>query len=283
VTVAILRAAAAIYAAAAAAYIFHFVRPRQARAASAGFVVLLAAFLVHAVSIGVGCAEYGGGEFFNLRGGFGMAAWLVAGALLLLLRVYHQPAVAAFVLPLVLAALVPGVVGSIGGRVAAVPEAVRRPTVTLHVTVAFVSVALFAIAFGIALMYLLQEREVKGKRFGALFSRLPSLDALDRLTQRLVRAGLVVWSVALVTGIFVAKTAWDRAWSWDPQVAFAVVVWGLYFALVWMRHQGIHGRRYALLTVVGFAIILGTMIGLKAVPDITRHQGDFTRRYEVVR
>ncbi|HEY7724951.1 MAG TPA: cytochrome C assembly protein, partial [Anaeromyxobacteraceae bacterium] len=173
-TVAILRAAAAIYAAAAAAYIFHFVRPRQARAASAGFVVLLAAFLVHAVSIGVGCAEYGGGEFFNLRGGFGMAAWLVAGALLLLLRVYHQPAVAAFVLPLVLAALVPGVVGSIGGRVAAVPEAVRRPTVTLHVTVAFVSVALFAIAFGIALMYLLQEREVKGKRFGALFSRLPS-------------------------------------------------------------------------------------------------------------
>jgi ABC-type uncharacterized transport system permease subunit len=143
-----------------------------------------------------------------------------------------------------------------------------------------VSVALFAIAFGIALMYLLQEREVKGKRFGALFSRLPPLAALDRLTQRLVRAGLVVWSVALVSGMFVAEKAWGK--PWDPQLLFAIAVWALYFALVWMRHQGIHGRRYAVLTVIGFAIILGSMLGLKAVPDLTQHQGDFSRRQEVV-
>ncbi len=280
-TVAILRAAALLYAAAAALYVFHFVRPRHARAAAAGQVLLSVAFLVHAVSIGVGCSEFGGSEFFNLRGGFGMAGWLAAGALLLVLRFHHLPSVAAFVLPLVLLALVPGIVGRVGGRPGALPEVLRQPTATLHITVAFVSVALFAIAFGIALMYLLQEREVKGKRFGALFSRLPALDALDRLTQRLVRAGLAVWSVALVSGMFVAEKAWGR--PWDPQLLFAVVVWALYFALVWMRHQGIHGRRYAVLTVVGFAIILGSMLGLKAVPDITQHQGDFSRRQETLR
>jgi ABC-type uncharacterized transport system permease subunit len=281
VTVAILRIAALLYAASAGLYVFHFVRPRHARAASVGQGLLTAAFLVHAVSIGIGCSEFGGAEFFNLRGGFGMAGWLAAGALLLLLRFQPLPSVAAFVLPLVLLALVPGVVGRVGGHAGVLPEVLRQPTTTLHITVAFVSVALFAIAFGIALMYLLQEREVKGKRFGALFSRLPALDALDRLTQRLVRAGLLVWSVALVTGMFVAEKAWGR--PWDPQLLFAIVVWALYFGLVWMRHQGIHGRRYALLTVVGFAIIVGSMVGLKVVPDITQHQGDFLRRQEAIR
>jgi HemX protein len=280
-TIAILRIAALLYAAAAAAYVFHFVRPRHARAASLGFGLLVAAFVVHVLSIGWGCAEFGGWEFFNLRGGLGMVGWLAAGALLVLLRLYSMPGLAAFVLPLVLVSLLPGVFGAIGSRSGSLPEEVRRPAVTVHISVAAGSVALFAIAFGVALMYLLQEREVKGKHFGALFSRLPSLDALDRLTQRLVRAGLAVWSVALVTGALIAQHVWGKGWTWDVQLLFSLVVWALYFALVWMRHRGIHGRRFALLTVVGFTVILGSMIGLKAVPDITQHQGAFTRREAV--
>lgn len=274
----ILRAAAVLYAAAAAAYVVHFVRPRHARVAGLGYGLLLAAFLVHLVAIGWGCAVSGGWEFLSLRGGFGMTGWLGAGALLILLRLYHLPSLAAFTLPLVLVALLPGIFGRAPGHAGALPEAVRRPTVTVHISVATGGVALFAIAFGVALMYLLQEREVKGKNFGALFSRLPSLDALDRLTQRLVRVGLVVWSVALVSGIAIAPHAWGSGWPFDLQVLFALGVWGLYFALVWMRHRGIHGRRYAVLTVLGFCIILGSIFGLKLAPSMTLHKGDFTQQ-----
>lgn len=275
-TVVVLRIAALIYALAAAAYIIHFVRPGTGRAAATGQGLLTLAFVVHAVSIGFGCSEFGGGEFFNLRGGLGMASWLAAGALLLLLRVQPLPALAAFVVPLVLVGLVPGIVGNIGGHTEAVPEVVRLPVLKLHVSTAIGGVSVFGIAFGAALMYLLQEREVKGKRFGALFTRLPSLQTLDQLTQRLVRVGLAVWSIALVTGMFVAEKAWGR--PWDPQLLFAVVVWGLFSALVYMRQQGIHGRRYALLTLVGFAIIVGSMLGLRALPGLSQHQGDYGKR-----
>lgn len=275
-TVIVLRLAAFIYALAAAAYIVNFVRPAAERAASVGQALLTVGFLVHAVSIGFGCSEFGGAEFFNLRGGLGMASWLAAGALLLLLRMQRLPALAAFVVPLVLVGLVPGIVGNIGGHHEEVPEVVRLPALQLHVATAIAGVAVFAIAFGAALMYLLQEREVKGKRFGVLFTRLPSLQTLDQLTQRLVRVGLAVWSVALVTGMFVAEKAWGR--PWDPQLLFAVVVWGLYSVLVWMRQRGIHGRRYAVLTLVGFAIILTSMLGLRAVPELSQHQGDFGRK-----
>lgn len=269
-----LRIAAALYAGAAAAYIVYFARPRYARAVSVGGGLLLLAFVVHAVAIGLGCREYGGTEFFSLRGGLAFVAFLAAGAYLVLQRYYRLPTIGAFVTPLVLVVLLPALFGE-PGRLGLVPETVRRPSLTLHIVTALLGVAFFAIASGVALMYLLQEREVKGKRFGALFSRLPSLDALDRMNQRLVRAGFVVFTVALLTGALVASRVWKTAWEWDPQQVRSLVVWVLYGGLVQLRHTGWHGRRYALLTLLGFALVIGSMVGLGAVPGLTRHGGNY--------
>jgi ABC-type uncharacterized transport system permease subunit len=133
-------------------------------------------------------------------------------------------------------------------------------------------VALFAIAFGVALMYLLQEREVKGKKFGVLFSRLPPLQSLDTLTQRLVRLGFVVFTVALLAGQVMAHKAWK---SWDPQQVSSVVVWLLYGGMVQLRHAGWHGRRYAVLTMVGFTLVMTSMFALRAVPGFTLHTGTY--------
>jgi HemX protein len=274
VSIAILRIAAALYAGAAAAYIIYFARPRHARAAVAGYWLLAAAFAVHAVAIGVGCSEFGGAEFFSLRGGVVLMVWLAAGAYLLLQRFYHLPTVGAFITPLILAMLAPALFGT-PGHPELPPAAVRTPTLTLHVVSAGLGVALFAIAFGVAVMYLLQEREVKGKKFSPLFSRLPSLDSLDRMVQRLVRAGFVVYTIAMIAGTITATAVWKSAWSWDPQQIVSLVVWFLYGAMVQLRHSGWHGRRYALLTLVGFVLVLGSMVSLKVVPGVTRHTGDY--------
>ncbi len=276
-SVIILRIAAAVYAASTAAYIIYFARPRHRRLATAGAALLSVAFVVHAIAIGVGCSEFGGAEFFSLRGGLVLMVWLAAGAYLLLLRFYHLPTLGAFITPFILIILVPALFGS-PGHPELPPDAVRHPTLTLHILSAVLGVALFGIAFGAAVMYLLQEREVKGKRFGALFSRLPSLDALDRMVQRLVRAGFVVYTVALVAGTITATAVWKSAWSWDPQQIVSMVVWLLYGALVQLRHSGWHGRRYALLTLVGFVLVLGSMVSLRVVPGVTRHTGDYGTR-----
>ena len=274
-SITVLRLATALYAAGATAYVVFFARPRHRRAATTGYALVALAFVVHAISIGLACSEFGGNEFFNLRGGFGLLGWLAAGAFLLLLRFWPIPSVGAFVTPLVLMSVLPGIFGLGPNAHGAVPAVVRLPSLKLHVATAIGGVALFAIAFGVALMYLLQEREVKGKRFGALFSRLPSLDALDRLNQRLVRSGFAIYSVALVTGAVVAKNAWGSFWTWDPQQVASLVVWLLYGAMVQLRHVGIHGRRYALLTLAGFVLVLTSMIAMGAVPNVTRHGGSF--------
>jgi ABC-type uncharacterized transport system permease subunit len=270
----ILRIAALFYAGAAASYLVFFARPRHLKAASLGQALLSVAFLVHAVAVGVGCSEYGGREFFSLRGGLAFIAFLAAGAYLLLQRFYRIPSMGAFVTPLIVVVLLPALFGA-PGRPEVPPETLRQPTLTVHIFAAAGGLAVFGIAAGVALMYLLQEREVKGKRFGALFSRLPSLDTLDRLTQRLVRAGFLVFSVALVTGTLVAKGVWKSAWEWDPQQVSSLVVWLLYGGLVQLRHTGWHGRRYAWITVAGFLLVIGSMVGLGSIPGATRHGGTY--------
>ena len=269
----ILRIAAILYAGAAAGFITFFAKPRWKRAAAWGDSLLLAAFVVHAVAIGFGCREYGGMEFLTLRGGFLMLAWLVSGAFLLVQRVYPVPSVGAFATPLVVVTLLPTLFGPPNAPPQP-PERLRHGLLSGHIFVAVLGVAIFALAFGVALMYLLQEREVKGKRFGALFSRLPSLSQLDTLEQRLVRIGFVVFTIALVLGSLLANQAWGHFWQWDPKQIFSLVSWLLYGALVQLRRSGLHGRRYALLSMVGFAIIITSFVGLGLVP-VGKHGRDY--------
>src|SRR5512147_520977 len=106
-SIAILRAAAALYAISAALYVGYFSRPRHARLATAGFWALGAAFLVHAVALGAGCRESGGQQFFSVRGGVVLVTWLAAGSYLVLHRLYRVPSLGAFMVPLVLLALLP--------------------------------------------------------------------------------------------------------------------------------------------------------------------------------
>ncbi len=115
----------------------------------------------------------------------------------------------------------------------------------------------------------------RGRRRGfATGWRLPSLNQLDTLEQRLVRIGFVVFTVALVLGSVLANEAWGHFWQWDPKQIFSLVSWLLYGALVQLRRSGLHGRRYALLSVVGFAIILTSFVGLGLVP-VSKHGRDY--------
>ena len=76
----VLRIAALFYAGAVAAYVVYFARPRHVQLATVGQWLLGIAFLVQAAAIGLGCKEYGGTEFFGLRGGMVFMTWLGAGA-----------------------------------------------------------------------------------------------------------------------------------------------------------------------------------------------------------
>lgn len=263
----LLAAALGLYLLSAAAYALAFARPGLARAARGALALAVAGFAVHAVAIGAGCRADGGGHLLGVGGAASLAGWIAAGAFLVVQRAFRAPAAGAFALPVVVAGVLPEVVAP-GGRLASSALA-RVPALPLHVTTASAGLALFALACAAGLMYLLQERELKGKRFGPLLSRLPPLRSLDRMNGALVAAGFGVFTVALVSGAMVARTAWCASWDWDGQQVVSALVWLVFGAMLLARRAGSHGRRQAILTLAAFSLVLVCLAGVRAVG--TRH------------
>ena len=80
-----------------------------------------------------------------------------------------------------------------------------------------------------------QERELKSKKFGYFFSRLPSLDALDQLNSHCLTTGFIFLTLGIVTGIVWAKVAVGHYWRWDPKETWSVITWFVYLIQLHQR------------------------------------------------
>lgn len=197
-----------------------------------------------------------GGMPVGAAQGFSMLAFLLLALGLVLDVRYRKPVIGAFITPLAVAALVPGLL--LQGGPTPLSPAMRQPLLPLHITISLVGMAAFAVAAGVGVMYLLMERQVKGKQFGLLFSRLPSLEFLDTLNNRLVVVGFIALSITLGTGaFFITSSSQGLTWMMDAKVLATLVAWGLFAAVAGARVLvGWRGRRVALLTMAGFGLVL---------------------------
>jgi len=134
----------------------------------------------------------------------------------------------------------------------------------VHASLAMIADAFLALACIGGIMYLLQERELKQKRFGFFYSRLPSLDALDKLNQHCLSIGFPLMTLGMFTGYIWAKLIWGgRNWHWDPKIVWSMITWFLYAALMHQRFtMGWRGRRAAIMTIVAFMAVLLTLVFL---------------------
>lgn len=145
-----------------------------------------------------------------------------------------------------------------------------------HIILVFTGEAALALACGAGILYLLQEKGIKEKRPGFFFKRLPSLDFLDSVGYTCVTTGFTLLTIGLVTGFIYAKIIWGRFWSWDPKEVFSAGTWLVYAVLLHLRlNSGWRGRKSAIMTIIGFFIIIFTFIGVNILLG-GHHQG-FTK------
>ncbi|MEN6441128.1 MAG: cytochrome c biogenesis protein CcsA [Syntrophobacter sp.] len=141
-------------------------------------------------------------------------------------------------------------------------ELFKSGWVILHVSSLFLANALFALAFSLGIMYLLQERHIKKKNFGFLYLRLPSLERLDSIAHYCVITGFPLMTVGLVAGFAYASIVWHSPWNWDPKEIFSLATWIIYAVLVHERLTvGWRGRKAAWLAIFGFSAVLLTFLG----------------------
>ncbi|PZU47588.1 MAG: c-type cytochrome biogenesis protein CcsB [Microbacterium sp.] len=134
----------------------------------------------------------------------------------------------------------------------------------IHVFVASLATALFALAFALSVMQLLQARrerlviaESDGKTGPRFLRTLPSADALESLAYRFAIIGFIFWTFTLIAGSIWANDAWGRYWGFDTKEVWTFVIWVLYAGYIHARAtRGWRGTRSAWLSIIGFSAVM---------------------------
>ena len=156
---------------------------------------------------------------------------------------------------------------NISDRIQPLIPALKSNWLIAHVVLCFVGYAAFAIAFGVSIMYLVRQRETTEE--ASLLSRFPSLRVLDELNHQLIMFGFLFLSAGIITGAVWANSAWGRYWGWDPKETWSLITWFIYATLLHAKlMRGWHGRRIALLSILGFFAVLFTYFGVNLLPGL---------------
>ncbi len=140
----------------------------------------------------------------------------------------------------------------------------------IHVFVASLATALFALAFGLSVLQLLQARRERlaiaaasapasapTKRGPKFLRTLPGSDALESLAYRFAIVGFIFWTFTLIAGSIWANDAWGRYWGFDTKEVWTFVIWVLYAGYIHARAtRGWRGTRSAWLSIIGFSAVM---------------------------
>lgn len=111
----------------------------------------------------------------------------------------------------------------------------RGDLLVLHIVLAVASYGAFSFAFLFSVMYLLQERILRSKRWGQWFFRLPALHKLDLNATRSLILGFGLLVVAMILGVVWGKLTTGWRFFMDPKVWGTGVVALMYAVLLTLR------------------------------------------------
>jgi cytochrome c-type biogenesis protein CcsB len=200
-----------------------------------------------------------GGHFpiVNLPESLCFFAWCISLTFMIATWRYRISALGAFILPLV--SLLTIFSQLIWEENHSIPPGLRSGWVYFHSSVAFLAYAAFFLTFISGILYLVQEKELKEKKFRFLYFHLPSLQVCDELMRRSLFSGFVAMSLTIVSGSIWAQQAWGKFWNWDPKETAALITWTIYFALLNYRLSSKwSARRAAYISIIGFISTLFT-------------------------
>jgi cytochrome c-type biogenesis protein CcsB len=136
--------------------------------------------------------------------------------------------------------------------------ALKSYWLAIHVSVAFIAVAFFTIAFAVGIVYLVRlHREEKPPAKPNFVESLPSSAALERTAYSLNMVAFILWTFTLIAGAIWAKQAWGAYWQWDPKEVWTFVIWTVYAAYMHSRATaGVDHRKSMLIALVGFVCVI---------------------------
>lgn len=223
-------------------------------------ITLFVAFIFHTVSLVHQHYLLGTAPFISLKSTFSFFSWCIIGAYLVFQLRFGLMVLGSFIAPL--AAVLMIIASAIPGADMAVRPVLKSAWLMVHVGTIFIGDGIFAIMFMAAIMYLIQERQIKKKTRGSFYRRLPSLETLDSINHYSLIYGFPFLTIGIITGAIYAQYVLGSYWRWDPKEVWSLITWLAYAILLHERLAvGWRGRRAAIISIACFIILVFTFIG----------------------
>ena len=141
------------------------------------------------------------------------------------------------------------------------------------------------VAFFAGLMYLAQMRRLKAKRPSRIGLALPSLEQSERINRGAITLAFPLLTFGLLIGMVLSiaprgnspevplSTAHILRWN-DSKVLSALAMWLVFAILLHARFRpAMRGRSVMVLTILAFAFLVFTWVGVEALRLPTAHGG----------
>jgi cytochrome c-type biogenesis protein CcsB len=262
-----------LYLAGTAAY-FAFLFFQKNSLEKLGVAFFGSGFLVHCAGIAPIFLKTGQIPANTLNETLLIAAWALAGVFLWVRFRYRLKILGVCAAPV--AAFLMAMVSSLPREPVPAQTIFKSFWLYLHILGVFIGEAFFALACGLAILYLIHQNAIKTKTRGFFYKRLPPLELLDLTGYACTTVGFILLTLGLIAGFVYARTTWGKLWSWDPKEVWSIITWGIYAALLHQRLTvGWRGRRSAIMAILGFAVVLFTFLGVNFL--LQGHHQEFTR------
>jgi len=245
------------YLVASLGYFVYLVYRRPVVATLSGVIVAIGLFF-QTISIGLHSALTGHGPYTTSYEIVMFLAWFIVVIYFLTEWKYKIKDLGSFVIPLVFLVMLISVFLSRDAGL--VPESEVRFWLTIHRTLSIIGYAAFSIAFAAGIMYLIQEHQVKTKKLGIMYFRMPSLEVLDDLNFKVITIGFPLFTLGFMTGS-IWNTKMNQAFfSWDLERTMPMVMVWLIYGLVFFGRMttGLRGKKAAQGAILGFFAVIGT-------------------------
>ncbi len=165
----------------------------------------------------------------------------------------------AFILPVFIAMLI---VSALTVRpTGPIPAILHDVKFEIHVLSMLISYGAFTVSFIVSMLFLLLSREIQQRRLGLFYRRLPSLPFFEQISNASVTLGLAFATLGLGMGTYFALQVWRFSFFSDPKIIIAFVNYLIYLLHLGGRElAGWHGRRTAIISVVGFCWLLFSFV-----------------------
>ena len=209
------------------------------------------------------------GQWVPVGDNFDVLVWLATLLAMFVLYVQRHKTLGAldwFVMPLVIVMLI---IAGVFGRTEyhEYHRGVENAWAWVHRVTAYGGGVAFAIAAASGAMYVIAAGRLRNKQ--SIGPQFGSLERLEHLTMVSVTLGFALLTIGMVTG-GVTMIADRDAQTPPSKIILAVVVWLVYAVVLHAPiNPSFRGRKVAVLSVVGFVLMLGTIVTVLLLPGGT--------------